>query len=428
MHHRRSGASLLTKIIIYSILAFFFGCDASSLFDLGNLSSLRPGPNAAQVNEDATDNNLFDAAQTALLPEDGEISVNGTVDGQNDVDIYALGPAAAGDRITIDVIGANGLNTVAALFDENKNIIDANDDRSYYAGQLDPYISRVIRRDMANIYVGVAVPRGRYFSSNDGRYDNGTYTLRAFRQSNRPLAEARQQVVYLNFAGGANVQIALQPYELMRAFSADAISQRFEGQTSTMADMVVELMRSDFADYDVVLVDGRSAPLPDGAVTQLYFGNYNQAFLGLSDNVDTDNTVLDQKGIIYTEDFQLFESLQPTMEEVAQAIANTGSHELGHLLGLEHGGDPLDIMSTAATARQILENDAYFMQSALDEGVFPAGWQDGSALLMQNVGKNPASATARVLQLAPQTARAKADTTWRAAYDFVMPTCGGCKH
>lgn len=426
MHHRRSGASLLTKIIVYSILAFFFGCDASSLFDLGNVSSLRPGPNAAQVNEDATDNNLFDAAQTALLLEDGEISVNGTVDGQNDVDIYALGPAAAGDRITIDVTGANGLNTVAALFDDNKNIIDANDDRSYYAGQLDPYISRVIRRDMANLYVGVAVPRGRYFSSNDGRYDNGTYTLRAFRQTNRPLAEARQQVVYLNFAGGANVQIALQPYELMRAFSADAISQRFEGQTSAMADMIVERMRSDFADYNVVLVDGRSAPLPDGAVTQLFFGNYNQAFLGLSDNVDTDNTVLDQKGIIYTEDFQLFESLQPTMEEVAQAIANTGSHELGHLLGLEHGADPLDIMSTAATARQILENDAYFMQSALDEGVFPAGWQDGSALLMQNVGKNPAFATARVLQLAPHSARAKADTTWRTAYDFSMPKCDKC--
>lgn len=428
MHHRRSGASLLTKIIVYSILAFFFGCDASSLFDLGNVSSLRPGPNAAQVNEDATDNNLFDAAQTALLLEDGEISVNGTVDGQNDVDIYALGPAAAGDRITIDVIGANGLNTVAALFDDNKNIIDANDDRSYYAGQLDPYISRVIRRDMSTLYVGVAVPRGRYFSSNDGRYDNGTYTLRAFRQTNRPVAEARQQVVYLNFAGGANVQIALQPYELMRAFSADAISQRFEGQTSAMADMIVERMRADFADYNVVLVDGRSAPLPDGAVTQLFFGNYNQAFLGLSDNVDTDNTVLDQKGIIYTEDFQLFESLQPTMEEVAQAIANTGSHELGHLLGLEHGGDPFDIMSTAATARQILENDAYFMQSALDEGVFPAGWQDGSALLMQNTGKNPAIAAARILQDAPQAARGKADTTWRAAYDFVMPKCDKCAH
>ncbi|MEK6643456.1 MAG: hypothetical protein AABZ08_06060 [Planctomycetota bacterium] len=428
MHRRPSGASLLSQTILYFLLAFFFGCDLTPLADLAGLSSRSPGANAALVNEDGVDNNLFDAAQIVLLPDDGELTVSGSIDGRDDIDIYSLGPVLAGDRVTVDISGSNGLNTVAAMFDDGKNLIDANDDRSYYAGQLDPYMSRVIRRGMANLYVGVAVARAKYFASDAGRFDTGAYSIRIIRQPHQTMVVARPQIAYLDFAGGANVQIALQPYEIMQPFSAGAISQRFVDQTEAMSDRIVELMRADFVNYNVVLVDGRKEPTPEGPITRLYFGNFNQAFLGLSDNVDTDNVVLDQKAIIYTEDYQLFESLLPTMEEVAQAIANTGSHELGHLLGLEHADHPLDIMSTAATARQILENDASFQQSPLDEGVFPAGLQNGPTTLGQNVGMSGLALSRGILSDRVELSRTKAVTAWRAAYDFTIPRCGRCVH
>ena len=102
--------------------------------------------------------------------------------------------------------------------------------------------------------------------------------------------------------------------------------------------------------------------------------------------MDTGNVFLEQEAIIYAEDLALFENLVPSAEEIALALANIGSHELGHLLGLEHSAEAGDLMATAATARQILEVDAAFIRSRLLPAVFSVGWQNGPDLLIQNVG------------------------------------------
>ena len=396
----RAGRSPTGFFLLASSL-LTFGCDTLPFTYVDNgarrpqdLSKDMP-PVKTPVHEEDFINSDFENAQPATLPISGQIEIMGNIDARGDIDIYALGPAIVGDQIIIDVIGANGLNTVAALFDLNGDLIDANNDRSFYAGNYDPYIAQVIRQNTDNLYIGVAVSTARYFASSSGQYDSGSYRIKVTRRPNQPVRPPAQQIVWLDFAGGDHVQIALEPIEVMRPFSAESISGRLAGQTSYITDMIVDLMRRDLAAYDVMLLDGRYDARPTGQYSKLYFGNFNSAFLGLADSVDTGNVYHNQEAIIYAEDIRLFEGLQPSAEAVALALANIAAHELGHLLGLEHTSESLDVMSTAATARQILEIDEFYRRSRLENSVFPIGWQSGVNLLNLNVGPNPNGASAR---------------------------------
>lgn len=432
MHSRRllGFPRFYLSSLLLSLFLLSAGCGTSVLPGGDNASPARPdqGPGAAgSVNESPSGNSVFEEAQPAPMAAFGEMLIAGTIDGINDVDIYDLGPAAPGDRVAIDVVGQDGLNTVAALFDQAGDLIDANDDRSYYAGKIDPYLSRVIREASEHLYLGIAVSRGTHFASGSGRYDQGSYTVSVRREPGAAIVPARQQVVYLNFEGGDHVQIGLEPVEVMRPFSAESISGRFAGQTNYIINLLLEHMRVDYAAIDVVFYDSKHHPVPSGEYTKLYFGNYNAAYLGLADNVDTGNAYLAQEAIIYAEDLALFETLWPSAEETAQALANIASHELGHLLGLEHTAEAQDLMSTAASARQVLEVDASFLRVQLQAAVFPLGWQNNPYLLLQNVGANPqaqASARLRLTDTPP-----KAETSWRNALpDIPIVQCSRCAH
>jgi hypothetical protein len=217
------------------------------------------------------------------------------------------------------------------------------------------------------------------------------------------VRSARSQIVYLDFEGGASVQIAMEPVVVMRPFSAESISGRFAGLTSYIVDLVMANMQQDVAEFDVTLLDSKHYSRPTQPHTELYFGNFNASFLGLADNVDTGNLSLQQEAIIYAEDLRLWEGLQPSVEEIGLALANIGSHELGHLLGLEHAAYQGDLMSTAGSARQVLEIDAAYLRSRLQADVFPVGFQDGVATLLQNLGAGAgAGSRVRMADEAPQ--------------------------
>jgi hypothetical protein len=381
-----------------AILVLLAGCDVA-LFGNGENANRRPiattgemPPVQSPVYENEFANGLFEDAQPATLPVSGEIVIEGGIDYSGDIDLYSLGPAIAGDQIVVDVTGHGGINTVAALFDGDYNLIDQNNDRSYYGGQIDPYLAQVVQRDTPQLYVGIAVSTAVHFASNSGQFPTGAYSIKLTRRNNFATRSARRQLVWLSFSGGDQVRIALEPLETMRPFSAESISDRFAGQSSYIADVLVGRLRDDLAPFDVVVLDGRHVARPPEEHTTLYFGNYNAAYLGLADSVDVGNAQLSQEAIIFSEDLASFESLLPTAEETALALANIAGHELGHLLGLEHSGEAFDIMATAGSARQILENDATYARSEVESSVFPVGWQNGWDVIARDIGMNPSGA------------------------------------
>jgi hypothetical protein len=145
------------------------------------------------------------------------------------------------------------------------------------------------------------------------------------------------------------------------------------------------MVRADFAGLNVSVYTAGDPAIPAGEHSTIYFGTYNARLLGLADNVDPYNNDGVQSAILYTDTFAIFNALSPSVHQMAQALANTTSHEAGHLLGLRHTADPTDLMDTTATARQMMLDQSYDLAN-LNASVIPVGLQDGPSMLAWTLG------------------------------------------
>lgn len=368
---------------------------------------------------EAGNNHLFELAEPVAVRARQQV-ISGNVETPNDVDVFALGPVDAGDRVIVSMTTAPSLRGAIAVFDETGSTLLVNDHLNVYLGIQAPFIDVVFRRPAGQCYVAV--------TATPGFNTLGEYVLGATIEPNRPIPGPSADTFILDFAGAQNVRIGGRSPINIPAFDAADIDARYAGMTDVMIEEIVRLTREDFVGLNLTILSTSEGDRPGGSTSRLHFGAVDSALLGVAEGVDEYNAQTGQRGIVYTESFAAFLRLNPTPSEMAQAIANVASHEIGHLLGLVHTEDSSDIMDVTASLNQLLR-DQTFGRSPIYRIVFPIGFQDSLQLMLDSVGGDPAAFQANQKQRELARARAKMDPIEAPARDFArLGSCGLHEH
>ncbi len=367
--------SILTMALLIA------GCGVIPGLD-GSLNS-RPTLSLSTLDDNGEDtffetdtNDAFQTAELISIPE-SSLVIRGTINSSSDVDLYNLGPVDVGDRIVVDMTTENTLDGAIALFDEQGASLLINDHRNVYLGTQQPFIDIVARRASDAYYVAV--------SATPGYSANGEYGLVASIETNATAIPASPDTILLVFSGGSNVRISTRPAVDVSPFNASKIDASFAGQTDDVVAALVQMVRDDFAGLDVTILSTSEGASFESSMTRVFFGSFDPGLLGVAEGVDEYNSTKGQVAIVFTDTFAVFGALQPSVDQMAQALANVTSHEIGHLLGLIHTSDQLGIMDVTASLNQLLL-DQTFTQSLIYPDVFPVGMQDAIMLLVDSVG------------------------------------------
>lgn len=311
----------------------------------------------------------FSTATQLKLDSEGKVKLSSSLSGAK-FDMYDLGPVEVGDRIVAAVAPAAGstLDPILAIFDANEELFALNDDVDYPT-RLDSAIDEVVREASPRFYLGVA----KYQES--GAYEGTVQITRG-----QPVPTPEAQYLMLNFAGGTvNIPSEGGPISVP-PFDAADIDATYAGQTAVIKSKIVETVKKDYSRFHIQIVTSDDPAPPANCKSTIYFGSSNSLKFGVAQSVDQSNRNRCDDGIVFTDDFDKPFFPQPTTEGIGIAIGNVAAHEAGHLLGLNHVADVLDLMDSTGTASTLLAAQE-FKTSVLVTQIFPTGKQNGPAMI-----------------------------------------------
>jgi hypothetical protein len=329
-------------------------------------------------------NGAFTDPVVAVFDSTGTARLQGTVETEGDLDVFLLGALSPGDRIIVDAYTPNSaLDVTIAMFDSQDRLVVNNDDREDQGDEIrDAYMDFIVRHAGNPYYLAVSHSP---FPVTSGEFV-GSYRVDIAVDSGIDVPQPVAQTLLLNF-DGAVVNSPTLGMITLPPFDAADISQFYEGETDMIKDRIREVFEQNYARFNVTVLTTDDPPPPPGEMySTIYFGGFNRGAFGIAEDVDLYNMDCCDDAIIFTESFtpSVFFSL-PSAREMGTAIGNVGSHEAGHVLGLNHTDDDLDLMDDQSPADAFLE-DQEFMEAPLSNDIMSIGTQDGVLLLDESVG------------------------------------------
>ena len=373
-----SGCWMLGLIVLHGGLG---GCGAPPTSS---------GGSAAGRVVESEPNNSFNQSLKATFDAGGSATLEGNIASADDLDVYTIGPLAAGDRLMVTTETPNGdLDISIAVFDPNFELFIDNDDQDTDRGLLDSVLDEVIRHDGQPYYLVVGA--SAFAAGGQGTQPDltsGDYTATITVEPAGTVPPPSQQILRLDFSGGPVAPDNLLT-KTVEPFSAAAIDSAYQGQDDVIIDALVQSIRQNFARIDVQVVTDPVELAPDAVFSTIMFGGRSGLAFGISEAVDHYNARHGDMAIIFTESFDPAKFTEtPSAEQLGLAIGNITAHETGHLLGLQHVNDVIALMDGASPADTVLE-DQEFKTGPLSSDILPIGLQNAARLLSESVGLLP---------------------------------------